>query len=208
MLLALEMLFLFKNQVFSSLFLLVPVKEWVSKVHWSLITLSKRQGKCVSRLQGSQSSTAGKFNTFLRKGKESCLCTRKRLYTGGRSNFQLLLRQTHTGEKAHGIRPRHCCTPDFRWFEFHLTPCAYSWLAVALQMQLGYRESLAPNTLASQEWTGHDAGTTSKPATQSSASLVARSSCGFQSCHQSRGPPWNCRRAACLSGLTGWAPLH
>lgn len=141
------------------------------------------------RLQGNGSSTAGKFITFLRKREESCLCIKKRLYIAGRSNFQLLLRQMHTGEKASGIRPRCCCTPDFRWFEFHLTPCAHAWVAVVLQMQLAYRESLAPNTLSPWEWAGHDAGTQSKPTTQSSASLLAGSSRGFQSCHQSQRPP-------------------
>lgn len=44
-------------------------------------------------------------------------------------------------------------------------------MAVVLQMQLGYRESLAPNTLSIWEWAGHGAETQSKPATQASASL-------------------------------------
>lgn len=92
------------------------------------------------------------------------------------------------------------------WFEFHLTPCTCSWLAVVLQMQLAYRKSLVPNILASQEWTECDAGTKSRPATQSSASLVARSSCGFLSCQHSCRPPWNCPRAACISGLIGRNP--
>lgn len=183
------MLFLFKSQLFSSLLILVPVEEQTSKVHLPLIILSKKQGRRVPRLKGSQSYTAGKFNTFLRKGKESCIYIMKRSYIGGRSNFQLLPGQMHTGEKARDIRHRCYCTTHFRWSEFHLTPCTCSWLAVVLQMQSVYRESSALNILFhSQEWTGHDAETKSKPATQSSASLVARFSCSFQSCHESHRP--------------------